>query len=150
MQRDTPNHTGDKMNDTQIMIGGQALRTLGHDRHTDDVDYLVNLPGKPVFVHNPEGDLINAAAHNFLAAVWAAATPVCGVADVQTLAELKAWALINCYQNMDFRSAAKHEYDLKFLAREHGVSSVPILAQFAHAGELAEVAKIIQAGRPRA
>jgi len=137
-------------NETRIMIGGQAMRTLGHDRHTDDVDYLVNLPGQPVFLHEADGDLVNAAAHNFLAAVWADCTPTAeGVADVQTLAELKAWALIQCCQNFDFRSVAKHEYDLKCLAREHGVRETPILARFAHAGELAEIASIIRAAVTR-
>ena len=134
----------------EILIGGAALQTLGHERYTDDRDFLVDLPGQPVFVHAADGDRVNAAASNFLAAVRANCQPTAdGVADPQTIAELKAWALVNCYQNFDFRAAAKHEYDLGFLVHCHGVRALPILAKFAHAGELAEVNKIITRAIPR-
>jgi len=129
--------------DEKILIGGAALRRLGSDRHTDDMDYLVWLENEPVFIHHAEGDEVNAAAHNFLAKIWKACRPSEGVADPQTLLELKAWAFVNYCQNFDFRHADKAEYDIKFLVRHFNVMETPILTKFAHAGELAEVAKII-------
>ena len=47
----------------QLMIGGQALDSLGSSRHTEDVDYLVIVPGMPTFIHDKEAntDYINAA-----------------------------------------------------------------------------------------
>ena len=127
----------------KILIGGAALRRHGSDRHTDDVDYLVWIKDAPVFIHKAEGDLVNAAAHNFLAEVWESCNPSEGVADPQSMLELKAWAFVNYCQNGDFRHADKAEYDIKFLVRHFDVTKTPILAKVAHAGELAEVAKII-------
>jgi len=124
--------------DAKLLIGGQALRRLGHDRHTDDTDYLVWDEGGDLFQHQPTGDLINAAANPFLRAVWAAATETEGVADPQTLAELKAWSLIQHCQNMNFRKADQAEYDLRFLGREYGITDLPILRQHELAGPVAE------------
>lgn len=135
-------------NETQkILIGGQALRRLGHDRHTDDVDYLVNRPGEDLFTHLPSGDLINAAAHNFLGRLWEHVVVVDGVADAGTLFELKAWSWIQYLQNMDFRSAHKAEYDMTFLIREFGITDAPILREIAHAGEMVEIDKFVASVR---
>ena len=135
--------TEEMKKEKKILIGGQALRRLGHDRHTDDVDYLVNRPGEELFIHTAEGDLINAAAHNFLSHVWESVTVNEGVADAQTLFELKAWSWIQYLQNMDFRAAAKAEYDMAFLVRDHGIVDAPILRTVAHAGEMAELDKFV-------
>ena len=128
-----------------ILIGGQALRRLGHDRHTDDIDYLVWAEDTPVFTHRADGDLINAAANNFLGEVFAAARPVDGVADAQTLLELKAWAWMNYLQNGCWKKADQAEYDIKFLVRDCGVSATAIINKYAHGGELAELEKLISA-----
>lgn len=137
-------YSSSMINTGTALIGGQALRALGHDRHTDDVDFFVNVPGQALFTHEDEGDLVNAAAHNFLSDVWAAMTiDENGVADPQTLGELKAWSFIQHCQNMNWKKVAATEYDMMFLAREFGVTEFPILAKFAHAGEMTEIARVV-------
>ena len=127
----------------KAMIGGQALRALGHDRHTDDVDFFVNVPGQPLFSHFDDRDEVNAACHKFLSLVWDNMTVTDGVADPQTLGELKAWSFINHCQNMQWKKVAATEYDMIFLAREFGVTRFPILEKFAHAGEMSEIMRVV-------
>ena len=51
----------------KILIGGQALRNLGSDRHTNDVDYLVNdLSSSEAFICSEKEDLLNANGNKFL------------------------------------------------------------------------------------
>ena len=59
------------MDTNKILIGGQALRNLGHNRHTDDVDYLVFDKNLPLFSKLDENtDLINGAKNSFLNAIF--------------------------------------------------------------------------------
>ena len=47
----------------KILIGGQALRKLGHDRHTDDYDYLIyDTSDSRDFITSDKVDYLNAAA----------------------------------------------------------------------------------------
>jgi hypothetical protein len=116
---------------------------LGSDRHTDDLDYLVSIPGEARFLHSEDGDLVNAAGSKFLTEVLATCED--GVASPQALAELCGWAFIQHCQNFNFSKADAKEYDLGFLAREYGISETPILAKFEDAGPVAEVHKILAA-----
>jgi hypothetical protein len=118
------------MSEVKIMIGGQALRKLGSDRHTEDVDFAIFGDGSEWRTAAEQGDILDMNAHAFTREVWAAAKPVDGVADAQTLAELKGWALIQHCRQMNWAKVAADEYDLKFLGRECGIRSLPILAKF--------------------
>ena len=60
----------------KILIGGQALRELGSDRHTADRDYAVVGSGATWKTETAEGEVLDFAAHAFTKAVWAAMTPV--------------------------------------------------------------------------
>lgn len=52
----------------KLMIGGAALNELGSSRATQDMDYLVHIPGGDLFIKGDGGDLVNAAAHPFFGA----------------------------------------------------------------------------------
>ena len=106
--------------ENQILIGGQALRQLGHDRYTDDVDYLINEAGMPTFITGDDVDYINCSSNKFFAEIWANVKPVNGVADPQSLFDLKMYACVQHFQNFNMSKAAACEYDLKFLHREFG------------------------------
>lgn len=127
----------------QLLIGGQALRNLGHDRHTDDIDYLVYEEGKPMFTTSEKTDYINAASNDFFKAVWKMEADSTEKASPQALAELKAYAFVQHCQNFNFAKADACEYDLKFLNRKLGVT--PLLVQkFVSKGEYSEIIKCIK------
>jgi len=99
----------------KTLIGGQALKNLGSDRHTNDVDYLINdTKTKEAFITSKEVDYLNANGNKFFNEIYQIekeneqATP-------QSLFDLKAYALIQHFQNCNFQKAAACEYDLKFL-----------------------------------
>ena len=105
---------------TQILIGGQALRNLGSDRYTDDVDYLINdTNSNDAFICSENIDFCNANGNKFFAEIFAIengnvqATP-------QSLFDLKAFAFVQHCQNFNFKKADASEYDLKFLVRNFG------------------------------
>lgn len=126
------------------MIGGHALRELGHDRHTDDVDYLIYKEGAGLFITGEGEDLINAAAHPMMKKLWEAETGNdSGVASPQTLCELKAFALVQHCQNFNFAKADACEYDLKFLRRTFGVKPEAV-KDYVSAGEYQEIIKAIK------
>ena len=125
----------------KILVGGQALRNLGSDRHTNDVDYLVNdLSTTAAFITGSE-DLLNANGNKFFAEIFAIengneqATP-------QSLLELKAYAFVQHCQNFNFAKADSCEYDIKFLVRNFDVTP-KIVKKYITSGELSEVIKII-------
>ena len=89
----------------QLLIGGQALRNLGHDRHTDDIDYLVYEEGKPMFTTSEKTDYINAASNDFFKAVWKMEADSTEQASPQALSELKAYAFVQHCQNFNFAKA---------------------------------------------
>jgi len=131
------------MTTEKILIGGQALRNLGSDRHTNDVDFLVNdTATKETFITSESEDLINANGNKFFAEIFEAekgnteATP-------QSLFELKCYAFVQHCQNFNWSKADSCEYDLKFLVRNFGTSP-KIVKKYISNGELSEIAKIIK------
>ena len=108
----------------KTLIGGQALRNLGSDRYTNDIDYLVNdtTTTKP-FITSENIDLINANGNKFFKAIWniekgnEVATP-------QSLLELKAFAFVQHCQNFNWAKVDSCEYDMKFLVRKFNLKSV--------------------------
>lgn len=126
----------------KILIGGQALRNLGSDRHTDDVDYLVNVNTKETFLHENGVDYCNANGNKFFEEIYNVengneqATP-------QSLFELKAYAFVQHCQNFNFKKADACEYDLKFLVRNFSCEPV-IVKKYITSGELSEIVKIIK------
>ena len=130
----------------QLMIGGTALKKLGSKRYTEDVDYLVNVPGQPAFFHNKveNTDYCNAASSKFFAEIWKMEENNNGeIASPQALLELKAYAFVQHCQNFFFAKADDSEYDIKFLVREFNLKDVKITKKYVSAGEYAEIMKII-------
>ena len=126
----------------KILIGGQALRNLGSDRHTNDVDYLVNYTSSTeAFICSENEDLLNANGNKFFAEIFAIengneqATP-------QSLFELKAYAFVQHCQNFNFSKADACEYDMKFLVRNFNCSP-KIVRKYITSGELSEIVKIV-------
>jgi hypothetical protein len=128
------------------LIGGQKLRELGSDRHTDDLDYLIyDAADKRLFIHLPGQDIINAAAHPFYAAVWSMdATDDVSVA---ALLEMCVFAFVNHCENGSWDKADAKEYDIKFLSRlikKNGQEvKFEIAKNFISSGAITEVNKII-------
>ena len=126
-----------------ILVGGQALRNLGSDRYTDDIDYLVNdVTSTSAFVHTSEHDFLNANGNKFFAEIFAIenrnsqATP-------QSLFELKCYAFVQHCQNFNFKKADTCEYDIKFLVRNFGIKESKIAKKYMTNGEYSEIVKII-------
>ena len=127
----------------KILIGGQALRNLGSDRHTDDVDYLVNdTTSKSPFITSADVDYINANGNKFFAEVFEnekgneQATP-------QSLFELKCYAFVQHCQNFNWSKVDACEYDIKFLVRNFGIKESKIAKKYIANYEYKEIAKII-------
>lgn len=135
---------GNKMTtSSKILVGGQALRNLGSDRYTNDVDFLVNdTTSKSAFIHENDEDLLNANGNKFFAEIFAIengneqATP-------QSLFELKCYAFVQHCQNFNFAKADSCEYDMKFLVRNFGIKSSLIAKKYISTGEYSEIVKII-------
>lgn len=128
--------------ENKILVGGQALRNIGSDRHTDDIDYLINdITSKEAFLHEDGIDYLNANGNKFFREVYEQekgniqATP-------QGLLELKCYAFVQHCQNFNFAKADACEYDIKFLVRNFGVSP-KIVKKYVTIGELTEIMKII-------
>lgn len=126
----------------KILVGGQALRNLGSDRHTNDVDYLVNdISTSKAFITGENEDLLNANGNKFFAEIFAIengnsqATP-------QSLFDLKCYAFVQHCQNFNFAKADSCEYDMKFLVRNFDVTP-KIVRKYISNGELSEIVKII-------
>ena len=63
-----------KINDmkdlNKILVGGQALRNLGSDRYTNDVDYLINdATTKQSFICSQNVDYLNANGNKLFAEI---------------------------------------------------------------------------------
>jgi len=131
------------MTTSKILVGGQALRNLGSDRYTNDVDYLVNDSSTTkAFITGENEDLLNANGNKFFAEIFAIengneqATP-------QSLFELKVYAFVQHCQNFNFAKADSCEYDMKFLVRNFGIESSKIAKKYISNGEYSEIVKII-------
>ena len=128
----------------KILVGGQALRNLGSDRYTNDIDYLVNdTTTTNAFITSEEVDFLNANGNKFFNEIYNAekgndqATP-------QSLFELKAYAFVQHCQNFNWKKVASTEYDLQFLVREFGVTESKIAKKYMSTGEYSEIVKIIR------
>lgn len=134
-----------------LLIGGYALRLLGSSRYTEDVDYLVYEPSRAeTFWHNEAHniDYVNAHGHPFFNAVWQAeASNKSGRAMPQSLLELKAFALIQYYQDRAFQKADDAEFDIKFLVRSTGVKTVQLLGDYVNTEDLIKVIALIASTR---
>jgi len=127
----------------QILIGGQALRELGSDRYTNDIDYLVNDKSTTkAFVTSKEIDYINANGNKFFAAVYKIEEGN-EIATPQSLLELKAYAFVQHCQNFNWTKVDACEYDIKFLVRKFNLKGVKIANKHISTGELSEVQKVI-------
>jgi len=124
-------------NITKYLIGGARMVELGSDRSTNDTDYLINEPGRPLFTHEGNTDYINAAAHPFYAEVYKRAE-VEGITP-QLMFEMKAFCLVQHLQNMNFGKVATSEYDLRRLYLDYGVDSAPIAKKHMTSSEYQEV-----------
>jgi len=127
----------------KILIGGQALRNLGSDRHTNDIDYLINdTTTKEAFICSDSEDLLNANGNKLFAEIYEIekgniqATP-------QSLFELKCYAFVQHCQNFNWAKVDACEYDLKFLIRNFGINKSKIAVNHITSGEYSEINKII-------
>lgn len=130
----------------QILVGGQALRNLGSDRYTNDVDYLVNdITTTNAFITSENVDFLNANGNKFFAEIFKIeagneqATP-------QSLFDLKVYAFVQHCQNYNWAKVDSCEYDIKFLHRNFGCTP-QISKKYISAGELSEITKIIDSIR---
>jgi hypothetical protein len=127
----------------KLLIGGQALRTLGSTRHTNDFDYLVNdLNSKKPFITSEEVDYINANGHKFFNEIWKMeANNSSEIASPQALLELKAFSLVQHCQNFNFKKADEAEFDIKFLVRNFSLELPKIVKKYVTDGEYSEIKK---------
>lgn len=128
----------------QILIGGQALKQLGSDRHTEDIDYLVNdVTSKDAFITSEEVDYLNANGSKFFKEIYKIEEGN-EIATPQSLLELKAYAFVQHCQNFNFAKADACEYDIKFLVRKFNLNTIKTAKKYIASGELSEVNKIIK------
>jgi hypothetical protein len=129
----------------KLLIGGQALRNLGHDRHTDDVDFLINdNSSKETFTFDKANnvDYINCANNKFFTEIWSMEkNNTSEIASIDALAELKAYSFVQHCLNGHFAKADAAEYDLKFLARL-GAKMPTIVQKYVAKNEFMYVAPI--------
>lgn len=128
----------------KILIGGQALRNLGSDRYTEDVDFLVNDKSTTdAFINTVGIDYINANGNKFFNEIYniekgnIQATP-------RSLFELKVYAFVQHCQNFNFAKADSCEYDLKFLVRNFNITESKIARKYITNGEYSEIVKIVR------
>ncbi len=126
-----------------ILIGGQALKNLGSSRNTKDQDYLINDPEKDLFVCSDSVDYLNAAKSNFFMEIWEAEKRR-EQASPQSLLELKAYALVEHCQNMQWQKADDCEYDIKFLVRKFNLTELKIAQKYIADGQTEYVSGIIK------
>jgi hypothetical protein len=134
------------MDKTMKLIGGQKLRELGSDRHTDDEDYLIyDAADDRLFIREPGRDIVNAASHPFYAQVWAMDADSPEVS-LQALLEMTVFTFVQHCENGQWDKADAKEYDLKFLVRKIGTTETnyPIARQYIGFGAQVEVDKIIK------
>lgn len=129
------------------LIGGQKLRELGSDRHTDDVDYMIYDEGNAgLFIREPGRDIVNAAQHPFYSEVWALDADSDHVS-LRALLEMTAFTFVQHCENGQWDKADAKEYDLKFLIRlllsKNESVNYDIAKKYISAGATVEVDKII-------
>lgn len=134
------------MDSVKILVGGQALRNLGSDRYTNDVDFLVNDKNTTeAFICSDNEDLLNANGNKFFAEIFET-EKVNDQATPQSLFELKCYAFVQHCQNFNWAKVDSCEYDMKFLVRNFDVSP-KIVKKYISEGELSEIVKVINSVR---
>lgn len=128
----------------KLLIGGQALRTFGSSRHTNDHDYLVfDENSKNPFVHADDVDYINANGNEFFRKIWEMEKDNNGdIASPQAVLELKCYAFVQHCQNFNFQKADDCEFDIKFLVRKFNIE--PKIVQNFCKLEFAEIEKVVK------
>jgi len=130
-------------NTAKILVGGQALRELGSDRYTNDVDYLINdTSTKQAFITSEKEDLLNANGNKFFAEIFKIEKGN-KIASPQSLLELKAYAFVQHCQNFNWKKVDSSEYDIKFLVRKFKLKKVTCVNKHVSYGELSEINKVI-------
>jgi hypothetical protein len=128
---------------TQILIGGQALRNLGSDRYTNDVDYLINdTTNTNAFITSEAVDYLNANGNKFFNEVYQIEKNN-EQASPQSLFELKCYAFVQHCQNFNWTKVDSTEYDIKFLVRNFDIKTSRIAKKYMTFGEYSEIEKII-------
>ena len=130
----------------KILIGGQALKELGSDRYTNDIDYLINdLNTKSAFITSKEVDYLNANGNKFFKEIFNIEKEnKIAIASPQSLLELKAYAFVQHCQNYNWQKVDSSEYDIKFLVRTFNLKSAKIVKKYVSEGEFSEIEKIIK------
>jgi hypothetical protein len=135
----------------QLMIGGDALKKLGNNRHTPDTDYLVYAPGKPLFYSDREAktDYVNAAGGNeFFAEVWRMEEKNIGeMASPAALLALRAYALVQHIQSHNFPKADDCEHDMRFLIRSFNLSLPAVVKKYVDDDGWKEIEQVFQSMR---
>lgn len=128
------------------LIGGQKLRELGSDRHTDDVDYMIyDAADDRLFIHKPGSDLVNAAQHPFYAEIWAMDADSDQVS-IRAMQEMTAFSFVQHCENGQWDKADAKEYDIKFLTRlASGNFSFDICRKYISAGAATEINRVVSA-----
>lgn len=136
------------MSAKKLLIGGQALATLGSSRSTSDTDYLVNdNTNTSAFIHDQANniDYCNANGNRFFAEIWnMELANNSDVASLQALLELKAFSFVQHCINRKFQKADDAEFDIKFIIRLMGKRIAPsITKKYVTIGQYNEVINVI-------
>jgi hypothetical protein len=132
--------------ENKILIGGQALRELGSERHTNDVDYLVFDENnfKP-FMFDEENniDYMNGNGSNFAEEIYNQEKGNT-IASPQALFELKAFSLISHVRNFNANKINSTIYDMNFLIINFKIdTNCPVLSKYITKTELEEVKNML-------
>jgi len=132
----------------QILIGGQALRQLGSNRTTEDVDFLIfDKSTNDAFITTDKVDYLNAASSAFAGKFFNEIykrEQNNTVASPESLLELKAFAFVQHCQNFNWEKVASTEFDIKFLALKFGLSAPKIVKKYVSEAEYNEIVKIVE------
>lgn len=132
--------------ENKILIGGQALKSLGSPRHTDDADYLVFDENKfDLFVFDEENniDYMNGNSSNFFEEIYNKEKNN-EVASVQSLFDLKAFSLLSHIRNFNKNKINDTVFDLNFLKINFGVDSLKTLKKYITPTEAEEIFNFIK------
>ena len=128
----------------QILIGGQALRELGSDRYTNDVDYLIDDETTlEAFITSKEVDFLNANGNKFFKEIFNIENGN-RIASAQSLFDLKCYAFVQHCQNFNWAKVDSTEYDMKFLVRNFDIKESKVVKKYISNGEYSEIEKIIK------
>lgn len=131
----------------KILIGGQALRELGSERYTNDVDYLVydeNSYEQFMFDQANNIDYMNGNGSNFAEAIYNIEKGN-AIASAQSLFELKAFSLISHIRNFNANKINSTVYDLNFLNINFEIDmNMPTLSKYITLAEKEEIIKNIK------